>query len=359
MTDNPYRAVMTATNKITNTDLKLPGQDNPVMDKTGEINAQSTKDLTNQITAILQANSSAEFLQAQAPTPEVIEARKTALAEAMEDASAFQLLGAALASDIQDTTSREGICRRYLQYSELGQGESNMVRLREHNVTAYMATSTTEVTPVYIRNKVQYPQEFNNTANILIDLKELAQSTGDLLEEKYEEGLEAIMVQEDRLWKTAADAAAVVRNTLQVFTSFTPQIMSRIKSQVARWGLPVSSCLISYDIWDDIIGNSDFSAFFDPVTKYELVRDGILGNMIGVTIQTDSHRQKNFRILNDGEVYIVAPPLNHGVIKTRGPMLMEPINQFSNKTAQKGWFIHELVTLMVGNSLSVAKGQRI
>jgi hypothetical protein len=354
MTENPYKAIMPSAKRTPT----LPGQDNPVADKTGEINASSKKDLVNQISSILQASSSEEGMQTST-SPEVLKERRTALAEAMEDPGAFQLLGAAIASDIQDTTSREGICRRYLQYSELGQGESNMVRLREHNVTAYMATSTTEVTPVYVRNKTQYPQEFNNTAMILIDLKELAQSTGDLLEEKYEEGLEAIMVQEDRLWKTAADAAASVRNTLQVFTSFTPQIMSRVKSQVGRWGLPITSCLIAYDIWDDIIGTADFGAFFDPVTKYELVRDGILGSMLGVSIQTDSHRQKNFRILNDGEVYMVAAPINHGVIKIRGSMVMEPINKFDNNLAQKGWFMHELVTLMVGNSLSVAKGQRI
>lgn len=359
--ENPYRALIKKTGEPLTSDYKLPGQTYPMMDRNGEINASSRKDVLQQINAILKAHSDGDIIRNTQSNPEIITSRKQALIEAVNDSSnqKMQILGQALASEIIDTTTREGFARRILQYNEIGQGENNQVRLRQHDVTAYMAVSTTEVQPVIVRGRMVNPPEFNNEAFILVDLKELATTPGDLLEEKYEEGLEAVMVSEDRLWKRLADQSCVLRNNIQYFTTFTPQVFSRIRSQVARWGIPTPTCLISQDIWDDIIGNADFAGVFSEVTKYELIQEGYLGQMYNVQFITDAHRQDKLRVLNAGEVFVVGAPINHGVITVRGAMLMEPINKYSEGRSMKGWFMNQILSMVLGNPASTGKGQRI
>lgn len=359
--NNPYRSIVAKTGQPVDDTFKLAGQSSPLMDKTGEINANSVKDLLNQIGRIINSYQDGTIVNKPQVDPEVVSARRNALLEAVNDKSgeAMQVLAQSVVAEIIDTTTREGFSRRLMQYREIGQGENNEVRLRHHDVTAWMAVSTTEVQPIIVRGRKVVPPEFNVEAFILIDLKELSTTPGDLLEEKYEEGLEATMVQEDRLWKNLADSAVTVRNTLQYFTTFTPQVFSRIRNQVARWGIPVPTCLVSYDIWDDIIGNNDFSGLFDPVTKYELIQEGNLGTILGVTMVTDAFRQQLLRVLDVGEVYLIGAPANHGVITIRGSMLIEPINKFADGKSQKGWFMNEIVSMVLGNSSSIAKGQRI
>lgn len=353
---NPYR-------KILDKNYRLPGQQGMFVGASGEINASNRHDLLMQINALVQAAMQGDVAfgpSVQERQEKALERRKFLL-EAINDPTNTQMkvLGEAIAAEIQDTATRDGFCRRLMQFNEVGEGANIEVRLRQHDTVAYVATSTTEITPSIVRNRKITPPEFNVSAYILIDLKELASTPGDLLEEKYDEGLEMTMLQEDRLWRTMASAAAVVRNTLTYFPSFTPQVVSQIRTQVVSTGLPATSMLIAYDIWNDIIGNTDFSGFFDPVTKYELLQQGTLGTMLGMAVMTDTFRQQNLRCLTAGEVFVVGPPINHGVIQMRGSMLVEPVNKFGDGIAQRGWFMNEIMSMVLGNANSIAKGIRL
>jgi hypothetical protein len=362
---NPYRQVLTKSGEPALPGIfRLKGQGTPFTDKKGEINATSVQDLLSQIGGLIQEFNSGNLSVARGQySPEVLAERRKILAEAMADRSGqmLQVLGEALVAEIQDTTNREGFARRILQYRELGAGENDEVRIREHNVIAWLAVSASEVRPIIVRDRRIRPPEFNNESYILVDLKELSYSTADLLEEKYEEGLAAIMVNEDRMWKRLADNAATVRNTIQYFTTFTPLVFSRVRNQVARWGIPTPTCLMSYDLWDDFIGNNEWSGtgLFDPVTKWELIQEGYLGSVLGCALITDSFRQPNLRVLDLGTLYIVGAPINHGVITLRGQMLVEPINTFNQGKSYKGWFINEILSMVIGNSAAIGKGARL
>ncbi len=358
---NPYRSIIRKTGEPVTDQFKLPGQDSPMMNGKGEMNASSVTDMLKQIGNVMSAYTQGDIVNKPAQDPERVAERSRILAEALDDKSGkqMQMLGEALAAEIIDTTSREGFSRRFLQYREIGQGEVNVVKVREHNVTAWIATSSANVQPTIIRGRKMIPPEFNCESYILIDLKEIATTPGDLLEDKYEEGLEAVMVQEDRLWKQMADGACSIRNTPQYFTTFTPQVFTRLRTQVARWGIPVPTCAIAYDIWDDIIANAEFGSLFDPVTKWELIQEGYLGNIIGCTMVTDAFRQPNLRVLNDGETYTIGAPINHGVLTVRGSILVEPINTFNQGKSAKGWFINQIMSMVIGNSISIARGNRI
>lgn len=359
---NPYRKVVAKPAGVIPGLTKLPGQSNPFTNRTGEINASSQADLLVQIGEYIKASSPVSPVSMRASADEkaqIAADRRQTLITAFNDPAEAKILGEAIAAEIYETTSREGFARRVLQYREIGQGETNWVTVKEKNVVAYMATSASTVNAVEIRERRYIPDEIHINGYILIDTKELAQATGDLLEEKYEEGLEAIMVQEDRLWKRMADRACGVRNTIQNFSTFTPSVFSRMIDQIARWGIPPTTCLFNSVLWQDVIANGEFTGVLDPVTQWELLQQGFLGTMYGITMVTDFFRQPNMKVLETGEIYIVGSPINHGVFTMRGAMMAQPIDRFSDAEAKKGWFIDQICSMVVGNAMSITRGRKI
>ncbi len=364
MKNNPYRGIISASKKTVVPGItKLPGQDNAFTNNRGNINASNVADLINQIGIALQASENNQLSNKETNEIKVKAAieRKQVLMEAMNDASnqSMKVLGEAIAAEIHETTNREGFVRKVMQYREIGQGENNEVKLKQKEVMGFVASSASQVTPIEIRQRLIRPPEVHINTFILIDTGELAKSNDDILEEKYEEGLEGIMVGEDRLWKEMAVEAAEVRNTLQTFSTFTPSVFARMTEQVSRWGIPVVSCMLSSTLWQDVVANGDFAGVLDPVTKWELLQDGTLGSLYGVTITTDSFRQANLRVLDPGEIFMIGAPINHGVFTLRGNMLSEPVNRFPQGEAKKGWFMDEIVSMVLGNALSVCRGYRI
>jgi hypothetical protein len=358
---NPYRTIMSR--KAEKGVTKLKGQSNPFMNNSGEINASSQQDLIGQIGQILATYQGAgtDVIASSEAKRAKKQERSQVLAEAMasKDPSSMQMLGEAIVAEIRETSDREGFARRILQFNQINYGESNEVTLKVKDVMGFIATSSSKVTPTEIRQRRQIPPEFHLNGFILIDTAEIARSSSDILEEKYEEGLEAIMVQEDRLWKRIADQSATVRNTYQTFSTFTPAVFARQIDQVSRWGIPATSCLFSSSLWQDIIANGDFAGVLDPVTKFELLQTGFLGTMYGVEMITDNFRQPNLKVLETGEIFITGAPINHGVIVVRGDIVAEPVNKFSEGSAQRGWFIDQLTSLIMANSASVAKGKKV
>lgn len=334
----------------------------PLFNKSGELNASSKAD------AIRQMANALSILAGEMPADKTTEEirqeksakRRAVLTAAMADNTGQQLqvLGGILAAQIEETTDREGFCRQLLIPNELGNGDYPEVTVKLKQVMAYTMSSAAQVVPVEIREKRLLLDEFDINAFLLIDNREMARARTDLLEEKYEEGLEAIMVNEDRYWKRCADAAAASRHNLQTVTDFTPQAFAHMRDLIDREGLPVTSCILSSTLMQDIITDMSFQEVFDPVTKREVLETGEIGSLYNVKIYSDYMRQPMFRVLDEGEFYLVAAPINHGVILTH-PLLAQPVDRAPFGEAKKGWFMTQPTSIAVVNNRSVVHGRRI
>lgn len=334
----------------------------PLFASDGTINASSKADAIQQIAKALSImageatiDSSTEEIRKEKSAK-----RKAVLAAALADATGqkFQMLGGILAAQIEETTNREGFCRHLLQGEELGEGDYPEIVVKQKQVIAYTMSSAAQVVPVEVREKRLLLDEFDINAFLLVDTREIARARTDLLEEKYEEGLEAIMVNEDRYWKRCADEAAASRHNLQTTTDFTPQFFAHMRDLIDREGLPVTSCILSSTLMQDIITSADFQEVFDPVTKREILETGEIGSLYNVKIYSDYMRQPMFRVLEDGEFYLVSAPINHGVILTR-PLSPSPVDRAAFGEAKRGWFLNQGTCICVVNNRSVVKGQRI
>lgn len=336
---------------------------------TGEFNASSQKDLVQAITNLMGAVNKGEIVPAYQSAlssseqfAKDLQERREVLAAAYNDTSGKQwaALGANIALQLQEQRNREGFLRRIAVGQTLRQGEVARVAMPAWDAVAVIATSSSNVGYQMIRNKVFQPEEFEINANLRVEQLEIEQVSGDILEDVYNQGLDAIMVAEDRLWKRAADMTVGVTNPLNYIAGqLTTQILAQIRQGVSDWNLPATTAIISNDFWSDVIGSQDFAQFLDPVTKYDLALNGHLGTLIGLNLLTDAFRQPNQKVLSRGEIYVVSSPENHAAYTDRGGVRSTPTSGADTGNTTRGWLMSEMFSFVLGNPRSVSKGKRV
>jgi hypothetical protein len=321
----------------------------------GELNASNKRDLFEQQRRFLQASSnSGHMLNVDGDTSRQL------VQAAFNDKDAHRVLGERVTDALNITANRQGFMRKFLAKVDVQQGSVPRFPMRNKNVTAVWSTSPTKVESQITRDKWFTPPELAVVARPFIPQVELNQSSGDVLQEKYIEAVEATMVAEDRLWYNQVQSLVGVDNNLTIISGqLTPYNLSTVTTQVTRWGLKGAHLLLASDLWQDIIGNSEFYSAIDPVARHELLLTGELGVMYGQTITSDAFRHPEHKVLGRGEFYVISDALNHGAYSDRGGLMSVPTDISSERIPGKGFVIHESLAVAVANSRSVAKGIRI
>lgn len=306
----------------------------------GEINASSKRDLINRQMEFLAASSRREVVAdpvfAAAESNEKL--HKELIYAAFNDREAHRVLGERMADSLYITANRQGFMRKYTTKITVEQGAIVRFPLRNKNVTAVWSTSPTQIQSQITRDKWFTPPELQVVTRPFIPMNEINQSAGDVLQEKYVEATEAIMVSEDRLWYQLVNEIVGVDNPLSVISGqLTPYTFAQVMTNVTRWGLKAPHVLIATDIYQDIIGNSDFFTAIDPVARHELLLTGELGVLYGCTITSDAYRHPEHKVLNQGEFFVISDALNHGAYSDRGGLQSQPIDISVERIPGRGW----------------------
>jgi hypothetical protein len=373
MITNPYRgAQFSLPDGRPITELKFgKSREMALSAATGEFNAYDKKELMHAIGHLMQVAASGGIVpdykavaSGNLPVDRAreLQERRELLAEAFNDPTGekWAALGASLAENIREANARDGFLRRIAVGNTLKQGEFARIPMPTLNVVAVVATSSSNVGYQIVRTRTFQPAEFEINANIRVEQLEIDQVSSDILDESYNQGLESIMVAEDRLWKKAADAVVGIDNKLEYIAGpLTTQVMGNLRQTVARWNLPVTTMILANDYWTDIIGSSDFATFLDPVTKFDLALNGYLGTLIGMQLVTDAFRQPTQKVLNKGEIYVISAPENHAAYTDRGGVRSTPTSGANDGNTTKGWLLSEPFSLVLANPKSVARAKRI
>lgn len=343
-------------------EVRRVGSSERLIGANNEYNASNKRDLMGAISQVLaMVNSGQEILTEQEAMERVESAKvhRELVQAAFNSKAAHEELGATIASELYQAANREGFCRRFLGRQELTQGNIPRVKMRMKNVTAVVAGGPTQVFAQIVRDNTIYPTEFNIMARPFIEEREIQQSLDDVLEEKFIEGQEGIMVAEDRVWYRMATATVNQANEFSNITGqLSPASMMEVRDLVTRWNIPAAHWLIASDIWNDITGNMQFAQIIDPVSKHELLMTGQLGTISGMSVISDAYRHQEHRVLNRGEFFIIGDAINHGIYTDRGGVTSTPIDSAIEKTAGRGWMFTELFSATIANARSVAKGRR-
>ncbi len=348
--------------------LRFAGQESLALSSsTGEINASSRADLLKQISNLMTSVSSGQIVEpknsALASSQErtkIREARREILAQASASPEKWAALGASIAQRLDEARARQGFLRNVALGSTLRQGEVARVAMPSYDGMALVASSSSHIGYQLIRNKVFEAAEFEIISNLRCEALDIEQVSGDILDDLFDQGNDSIMVQEDRLWKKAADTSVGIVNPLEYISGkLTPGNLANVRQVVTDWNLPAQTALIANDFWADIISNSDFHDFLDPVTKYDLVLHGQLGTLVGLNLVTDAFRNPNQKVLNRGEIYVVSAPEHHAAYTDRGGVRSTPTDGANQGNTTKGWLLSEMFSFVLANPRSVAKAQRI
>lgn len=346
-----------------NRKVTRPGSNEALVSASGSFNAGSKKELMQAIATIMSLNAQGKFESATA------HARKEKFSDYAETvASAFSdkngegmvTLGEVMTEQIVESLGREGFIRRLLGFKPLTGAEPNQIRVRVKDVMAYYAQSNPQAIASEVVNNYVRPEEFYVLGYVLMEEKEIAQDTGDLLDDKYNDGLEAMMVAEDRIGLNIFNKAAGAINDEFAFTSFTPSVMQHMKSEITtQGGIPVSTMLISMDIWNEIVAEPEFTSWYSEIEKHELVLEGNLGQLAGMNIITDGYRIPNLKVLGQGQVYMFGIPDTLGQIAQRGEMSVEKVSKANDGIPKRGWMFTSIESIAVVNARAIVRGQRL
>lgn len=337
-----------------------PGSAEPIVASNGEINASNKEDLMKGISALMALASAGQVKKAEEKAVASVADHKAMLAEASTNYDAAVALADTFTAQVNETLGRDGFARRLMQFRQLNNGDVPKVRLRKRDTLAFVTTSNPNTIASVARQKFAIPEMFNISCNVNIEKIELAQDTGDLLQDRYEDALEQVMCAEDRVFLKLAHEAAGVYNSPFGFTNFTPEVCAAMRTAIQQnGGIPVTQMLVSYDIWNDIIANPEFTAFYSEIAKHELVLEGNLGTLMGMNIVTDGYRIETLRVLPQNTVYMFGAPETLGVICQWGDMSVDSVNKANFGQARLGWFINVIEAMCIGNARSVTMGKRL
>jgi hypothetical protein len=340
----------------------------PLVDeRTGEYNASNEAGLKEVLQAVLHMADAGD-LTPNRPKPAFFDT-----SEWMEDGhlvkAAFdekrpaeggpwQVLGEVFSDDIYETMGRTAFADKVLSHQNVAEQGIARVRIHRMDVVAWAMVSDGHVAESFIKQKWVFPKGFDLDAHIVMQEAEIHEAGAQLLEEKYQDGLEAIMVREDRILKYLFDQAAQAPNDELLFASFTPTSFTTLRQQVWDWGIPVPHMVMAIDLMNDLFADKDWQGWYSPIEKHELAMEGRLGKLGDIEILTDGLRYSTLRVLNQGEVYFLGAPQNLGTKSLMIPLNSTVVDQRVVGRAVRGWFLLQREALTVANSRAVSKGRR-
>jgi len=336
----------------------------------GEINATDKRDLLRAMAELANRISEDDIftdvshgqLNSAGKTSREVAAENSAiLREAYHDrsGSSWAELGSGIALELQTRNEREGFMRRVLARANVAEGSVPRIRIKVPNVRAVVARGVGQNWPQFVRDKFIVVDEFEISVNVRVPEIDMHQGSANILEDKFYESQEAISVQEDKVVKNLMDATVGVYNNPTYYSgAFTPTLFQALRYNISRWRLPVGHFIFSGDIINDFLVGSDFINFYDPISRYEMIQNGMIGSFFGSEFITDGFREANLRVLNDGEIYATSLPEYNGGYTDRGPVTSVPVDSYADGIAARGWFMVEFISAVWGNAKTAAKAKR-
>ena len=346
---------------VTIGDIETANSSEPLVGAGGEFNASTKRELFQTLVDLankIDANGGgATTEEAAAEKDRQRVADREAVAAAFDSPEELSALGVELANRLSIAANRDGFMRRVLGYQSLDEGQLPFASFDVKNVTAAVATGPIVIENQLVREHEIHPPEFFITARPFIDAKEIARHGSGILERQYTNALTVTMVEEDRTWKRAADNLVGRDNPMTTIAGhLLPETFMTVVENVTRWGLPPGMALMSSSLWTSIGSQQRWADIMDPVVKNEMFMTGRLGRAHGVTLLTDFTRHPQHKVFDRGDFYVTSAMEMHGQYTDRGGLVSEPITQAETGIPGRGWTMWELMTLVIVNSRSVAKG---
>jgi len=343
------------------TQLKLANRSDYVVASNGELNASSKKDLMLTVAKLIEMAGTHDIHTEDEARKraEIATVQREMMTASFRDQKVHKELGEIMGDDLYIAANRDGFARRFMTKQELSQGQVPRVKMRMKGVSAIVSSGPSKIETQITQDPAFWAPEYDLVSRPFVTKREIDQSVSDVVDEKYVEGLEGLMVTEDRIWKSMANATVGLDNPLtNVVGTLSPNALMNVKNYVTSWNIPARYLLIANDLWNDIVSDASWMNAIDQVSKHEVLLTGQLGTVYGMDIISDAFRHPNHKVLNRGEFYVVGDAINHGMMTDRGGVESTPTDISTERTPGRGWVLLETISMVVANNRSVAKGIR-
>jgi hypothetical protein len=339
----------------------------PLVAGNGEYNATSKRELMEIVDGLVKLARTGELHQEPALGGDSVadwsqqgHIVQAAMAErAPTQGGPFQVLGEVFTDSISETMGRMGFTNKILAQQDVAEGGTARVRIRQKDVQSWLMLSDGHTVESLIRQKYIYPRGYNIETLVLMEEAEIHEAGAQIIEEKYNDALEATMVRDDNITKFLLDQAAPSANDVIAFGAFTPNVFVSLRNQIWQWSLPVPHALIAIDLWDDLFADNDWSRWYSPIEKHELAVEGKLGRLADIELITDGFRYDTLQVLQPGEIYMLSAPQTLGVKANMIALNSTVVDQRMLGRAARGWFLFLRQATAIANSRGVSKGVRI
>jgi len=341
----------------------------PLVGSNGEYNAGSDRQLAEVVDGIVKlarrgeihyeagTETTAQDVSAWNQEGHLVQA---ALAERVPSQEGpFQVLGEVFTDSVSETMGRMGFTNKVVAQQDVAEGGTARVRIRQKDVTSWLMLTDGHTVESLIRQKYIYPRGYNIETLVMMGEDEIHEAGAQIIEEKYNDALEATMVRDDNITKFLLDQAADTQNDVIAFNAFTPNVFVTLRNQIWQWSLPVPHCLMAIDLWDDLFADQDWARWYSPIEKHELAVEGKLGRLADIEIITDGFRYDTLQVLDPGEVYFLSSPATLGVKANMIALNSTVVDQRMLGRAARGWFIFLRQATIIGNANGVSKGIRL
>ncbi len=348
----------------------LPGRDairnatktnRRMFDKSGQINAQDSKDALTQISHLLSnvTKTNSDKLSFYNPESEAKiskEARRDILAAALQDPSGagWHMVGQELALPIKAILDYEGFARKFYRVRTLGQAELFRIPVDIRSV-AYVVGQDGQTPEARIRTKWITPTEFKVASFPTIDIHDIYLMNFDVLDRAQDTARQEIELKEDKAGIAVLDAASTAINTTTTFASLGIGAFEDVRYQVERHRLMVEHFMINRAELSDIV--KTMSTAVDPVTERELILAGYIGSVLNSQILTAAGTGVE-EVIPAGTFYATTGPDYLGEMGIRMELQSEPFNQYALGNTTKGLAFVEIIGFGLVNSRSCAKGSK-
>lgn len=340
---------------------RFRGSNDQIVGQDGHINAGSTKELMSRLVEIANMVQSGDISMSGIEVAnDSGKSKDVILREAYDNPGDWSELGAAISGEITSRIEREGFMRQVLERYDIGANSIPRIRVHVPNVRAIASRGVTQIWPQFVRDRYMTAEEFYITANPRVEKLEIYQGSPNILEDKFFEGLEAIMVTEDIILKKQADLATALYNDPVYYAGeTTPLVIAQVMQKVSSNRLPIGSIIMGTNIMLDFLVGSAFSTYMDPVSKFEIIQTGRIGQWYGADVITDGFREPTLAVLDPGEFYVFAQPKYVGGYTDRGPVESTPQDMTGMHVPARGWTLEEIVSITIANAKAVAKGKKL
>ena len=352
------------TKAVLASELKFRGAN--VFTGDGEINAGSRRDALKMLATAAAALASGQELVTEteatakeqaakevAHRREVLAALTNGSAEARE---AAVTVGLEMAGSINESVNRVGFTRAITRFQDLVQGQRPEIYIQDKDVIAAILSGPVQARLQVVRDNVLWPPEVDITTRLIIEARLVNNTRRDLLAEKYAEGVEHVLVTEDRMWKKGADTLIDANNQETTHTGgLVPAVLGDGLAMITGYNLPIETMLFSSHLFAQLITSREFEDLIDGTTRLEILRTGQFGTLYGATLLTDGTREPRQKVLNKSDIYYVSSPEFVGEYSDRGGVQAQPLTAADTGINGVGWHIVEYFALGLVNFRAIAK----